>query len=147
MLKEKIYADLITAMKAKETLKLETLRGVKAEIMKFEVSGADKVVDDAEVIKIIKKLIKQRQDSATQFEAAGRDDSAKKELAEKELLEVYLPEQMSAKEVEKIIDEIITETGLNSKGDFGKLMGSVMQKTGGNADGNIVKSLLQKKLS
>ncbi len=146
MLKEKIYADLVTAMKNKENLKLETLRGVKAEIMKFEVSGANKEADDEEVKKILKKLIKQRNDSAAQFKSAGRTENAEKELAEKAILENYLPDQMSPEEVEKVVDELITETGFASKGDFGKLMGPVMQKIAGNAEGNLVKTVLQKKL-
>lgn len=145
-LKEQIYADLIAAMKAKEALKLETIRGVKAEIMKFEVSGADKVADDIEVTKILKKLIKQRQDAAEQFQMAGRAESAEKELAEKEVLEKYLPEQMSVAEIEKIVLELIQETGFNSKSDFGKLMAPVMQKVAGKADGNTVKDVIQKHL-
>ena len=145
-LKQQIYSDLIAAMKAKETVKLETLRSAKAEIMKFEVSGAKKEADDVEVTKILKKLIKQRQDSAEQFKTAGRPENAQKELDEKSVLEVYLSEQMPAEEIEKIVDELIEETGFNSRGDFGKLMGPVMQKVEGRADGNVVKEVLQKKL-
>ena len=145
-LKQQIYSDLIAAMKAKETVKLETLRSAKAEIMKFEVSGANKEADDVEVTKILKKLIKQRQDSAEQFKTAGRPENAQKELDEKSVLEVYLSEQMPAEEIEKIVDELIEETGFNSRGDFGKLMGPVMQKVEGRADGNVVKEVLQKKL-
>lgn len=146
MLKQQIQKDLITAMKAKETMKLETLRGVKAEIMKYEVSGADKEADDKEVLKILKKLIKQRQDSANQFNDAGRSESAEKELAEKAILEVYLPEQMPVAEIEKIVTGVIAETGFTSKGDFGKLMGPVMQKVGDKADGSVVREVLQKNL-
>lgn len=146
MLKEKIYADIVPAMKARETIKLDALRMLKAEIMKFEVSGADKVADDAEVIKIIKKLIKQRQDSASQFDAVGRSEDADKEKEEITYLEIYLPAQMPESEIEKIIIASIEETGFNSKSDFGKIMGVVMQKVGDNSDGNTVRTLLQKHL-
>jgi len=147
LLKDKIYADLVAAMKPKEALKLETLRGLKAEIMKYEVSGADKVADDSQVLKILKKQVKQRQDSASQFANAGRLEDAEKENTEKEILEAYLPKQMSEAEIEKIVDALIAETGFTGKGDFGKLMGPIMQKVGNSADGNIVKEILQSKLN
>lgn len=146
MLKQQIYADIVPAMKNKEQVKLDALRMLKSEIMKFEVSGAKKEANDEEVVKIIKKLIKQRQDSASQFEAAGRTESAEKEKQEILFLEIYLPAQMSEGDIEKIILTSIAETGFKSKSDFGKIMGVVMQKTTGNADGALVKDLLQKHL-
>lgn len=146
LLKQQIYTDLVTAMKAKEELKLSTLRMLKAEIMKFEVSGVKKEANDEEVLKIIKKAVKQRQDSANQFEAAGRADDANKEKAEQVILEFYLPAQMPVEEIEKMVDAVIAETGFSAKADFGKVMGMVMQKTEGNADGGAVKEILQLKL-
>lgn len=145
-LKQQIYTDLVVAMKAKEELRLSTLRMLKAEIMKFEVSGVKKEADDGEVLKIIKKSVKQRQDSANQFEAAGRTDDSAKEKAEQAILELYLPAQMSIDEIGKIVDTVIAENGFSTKADFGKVMGMVMQKTAGNADGGIVKEIIQLKL-
>lgn len=145
-LKQQIYADVITAMKAKESLKLDTLRMLKAAIMKFEVAGAKKEARDEDVLKIIKREIKQRQDSMAQFEAVGRSADAEKEKAEAQVLSLYLPEEMPAEAVRKIVLDSIQETGFKSKSDFGKIMGVVMQKVGGNADGNLVRTILQESL-
>lgn len=146
MLKQQIYTDLVAAMKAKETVKLDTLRMLKASIMKFEVAGVKTDAQDDDVIKIIKREIKQRQDSAEQFQAVGRLEDAQKEKQEMEILMAYLPAQMSEMEVQKLIENLILETGFKSKSDFGKIMGIVMQKVAGNADGAMVKNLLQNSL-
>lgn len=146
MLKQQIYADLISAMKAKDQLKLDTLRMLKAAIMKFEVSGTKKEAQDEEIVKIIKKEIKQRQEASVQFANAGRTDDAEKEKNEGAVLAVYLPEQMNLDEINLVIDTVIKETGCNSRSDFGKIMGLVMQKVAGKADGVEVKSCLENKL-
>ncbi len=147
MLKETIYKDLKEAMKAKEALKLEVLRMIKAEIIKYEVSGADKVIDDEMVITILKRGVKQRKESAEGFEKGGNAEAAQKELDEIKILKTYLPELMSEDEVREIIQGVITQTSTSDLSDFGKVMGIVMGKTKGKADGNIVNQLVKEMLS
>lgn len=145
-LKETIYNDLKEAMKAKDELKLSTLRMLKADIMKYEVSGADKESTDEIVQGIVKKAVKQRKDAAEGFEKGGNKEFALKEMAEAQILEQYLPEQMSEAQVEEIAKEAIEQLNATSA-DFGKVMGVVMGKTKGQADGNIVSGAVKKLLS
>lgn len=143
MLKEKINADLISAMKSKDEVKVSVLRLLKAAIMKFEVSGDKKqeASDDA-VLQLINKEVKQRKDSVEAFKKGAREDLATKEEAEMKVLQEYLPEQMSEDELRVIVKTVIAETGATSKGEFGKVMGSVMQKVKGKADGEMVKRIV-----
>jgi len=146
-LKEQIQKDMIEAMKAKEEIRLGALRMVKAEIMKFEVSGTEKKeIKDDEVIQLIGKQIKQRDDAAQQFKAGNRPELAEKEEKEAEILKKYLPEQMSPEEVKKIIEDTIKELGATSKADMGKVMGAIMPKVKGKADGKLINSLVQQLL-
>lgn len=147
MLKDQIQNDLKEAMKAKDELKLSTLRMMKAEIMKHEVSGANMVADDEVVMAILKRGIKQRKESAEGFEKGGNQVAAQKELAEIKILETYLPEQMSEDEVRKIAEETISQMGTIGPGDFGKVMGAVMGKAKGQADGNVVSKVVKELLN
>lgn len=149
MLKEKIYKDLVSAMKNKEELKLSTLRMIKAEIMKYEVSGANKVADDEIVLDIIKKGVKQRKDSANAFEKGGKIDFAKKELAEIEIIKNYMPEEISEDVLRKIVKETIESMNAQAS-DFGKVMGASMAKckaTKATVDGNDVSRIVKELLS
>ncbi|MFH0820968.1 MAG: GatB/YqeY domain-containing protein [Candidatus Peregrinibacteria bacterium] len=145
-LKEKIIADLTAAMKAREELKTSTIRMLKAEIMKFEVSGVDKVATDEVVVDLIKKGIKQRREASEGFTKGGNQASSEKELAEIKILEVYLPAQMNEDALKEIVKQVIAEMKA-TPADFGKVMGAVMGKVKGKADGNLVskavKELLQ----
>jgi len=145
MLKKQITTDLIEAMKAQDAMKLSVLRMLKADIMKYEVSGADKVADDDVVLKLIKSGIKQRKDAAEGFTKGGNEESAKKELDEIKILEKYMPEQMSEEEVKKIVQETISQLNAGPS-DFGKVMGMVMGKTKGKADGNVVSKIVKELL-
>lgn len=145
MLKEQIIADLTTAMKAREELKLSVLRMLKADIMKYEVSGADKVATDEVVIDLIKRGIKQRKDSILGFRQGGNEEAAQKELDEIKILEVYMPEQMGEDEVKKIVAEVIGQMNAGP-GDFGKVMGGAMVKTKGQADGGLVNKVVKELL-
>lgn len=138
-LKEKINADLLAAMRAKEEVKLGALRMLKAAVMKFEVSG-DKKKDasDEEVLSLIAKEVKQRKDSVDAYKKGGRDDLAVKEEAEMKILQAYLPAQMSEDEVRAAVKEVLAATGATSKADFGKVMGAVMARVKGKADGQVV---------
>ncbi len=142
-LKETIIQDLTEAMKAKDKLKLSTLRMLKADIMNYEVSGADKEATDEVVISLIKKGIKQRKDSAEGFEKGGNKEAAQKELDEIKILEAYMPEQMSENQVKAAVQEVIDQVKPAGPQDFGKVMGAVMGKLKGQADGGMVNKVVK----
>ena len=145
-LKDTIAADMKTAMRDKDTVRLETIRLLRSAIQRREVD--DQVtLDDAAVLQIVQKLVKQCRDAAQQFEAGGRSDLVEKELANIGVLESYLPEQLSDEEVEAIIAEAITETGATSMQDMGKVMGIVKSKTQGNADMGAVSAKIRSRLA
>ena len=144
-LKEQIIADMTVAMKARAP-ELETLRMLKADIMKYEVSGADKVATDEVVLDIVKRSIKQRKEAADGFEKGGNTASAQKELAEIRILEKYMPEQMSEEAVKQIVQEVITQMSAGP-GDFGKVMGAVMGRVKGQADGGVVNQVVKELLA
>lgn len=146
-LKQQVYDELLEAMKAKDELKLNTLRMLKSEIMKLEVSGTKKEASDDDVMTLTKRLIKQRKDASEQYDKGGRPELAEKENKEAEILEKYLPEQMSEDEVLKVVEETIKEMGATSKADMGKVMGSVMGKLQGQADGKMVNQIVSKLLA
>lgn len=146
-LKDQIQSDLVSAMKAKESIALNTLRLVKSAIMKYEVSGENMVADDDVVLGIIQKEVKQRNDSIEKFTEGGRADLAEKEEAEREVLTKYLPQQLTEDELRTIIADTAHEIGAASPADMGKLMGSVMPKVKGKSDGGMVKNLVQAQLN
>lgn len=145
MLKEQIIKEMTEAMKAREALKLETLRMLKAEIMKYEVSGADKTATDEVVLDLIKRGVKQRKESAAAFQNGGNEEAAQKELDEIKILEFYLPEQMGEDELKSVVQKVIADTNAGP-GDFGKVMGAVMAAVKGKADGGIVNRLVKELL-
>ncbi len=145
-LKQQIISDLTTAMKAKDALTLSVLRMLKAEIMKFEVSGNGKELTDEDVFAMIKKGVKQRKEAAEGFKKGGNEAAAQQEMDEMVILEKYLPEQMSEEEVKKITKEVIDQMGAGP-GDFGKIMGAVMGRVKGQADGNVVSKTVKELLN
>ena len=147
MLKEQLQQDLITAMKAKDEVTVRTLRMVKTAIMKHETSGEGVEADDVKIIGIIKKELKQRKESISQFEAGGRDDLAASEKEEVQVLERYLPEEMPREQVVEVMKEIIGSVGATSKADFGKVMGAAMGILNGQVDGSVVKEVAEELLS
>lgn len=143
-LKEQIVADMMAAMKARGS-ELDALRMLKADIMKYEVSGADKVATDEVVLDILKRSVKQRREAAEGFEKGGRPEMAKKELDEIRVFEKYMPEQMNEDEIRKVAQEVISQSSAGP-GDFGKVMGMVVGKTKGKADGNLVSKVVKELL-
>ena len=137
-LKNQIQTQLMEAMKAKEDVKVSALRMLKAAILKFEVSGDRKEATDEDVLAIIKKEVKQRKDSIEQFKAGGRDEQAEQEKKEMDILMEYMPAQMEEAEIERLAKEVITATGAKSKAEMGKVMGALMPKLKGMADGSMV---------
>jgi uncharacterized protein YqeY len=141
-LKNQLQSDLIEAMKAHDEVKTSVLRMVKAAILKYEVSGDRKEATDADILNIINKEIKSRKDSVEQFTGGNRMDLADKENAEIKVLEAYMPPQMSEDEVKQIVLEVMNSTGATSKADIGKVMGPVMAKVKGLADGGMVNKIV-----
>lgn len=144
-LKDQIIADMKAAMKAQDTLTLAVLRMVKAEIMKYEVSGGDKVADDEVVIGLLKRGVKQRNEAAEGFRKGGNEEAALNEETEIEVLEKYLPEQMGEDQLKIIVQGVIDEMEADSSA-FGKVMGAVMGKVKGQADGGMVNKVVKELL-
>lgn len=139
---------MTAAMKAKQTVRLASLRAIKAAIMLAKTAeGSTGEVDDAGIVKIIQKLVKQRKESAQQYTAAGRPELAEAELAEAAEMEVYLPKQLSEDEVEARLAEIIAEVGATQPSDMGKVMGVATKRLAGLADGRLISSLVKKLLT
>jgi uncharacterized protein YqeY len=132
-LKERVTEDMKTAMRAGDKERLGTIRMLQAAIKQREVDERI-VLDDAQVLAAIEKMIKQRKEAISQFEQGGRADLAAKEQSEIEQLQVYLPAQLSAAEVDTLIQEAIAATGAASIKDMGKVMGIVKTKAAGRAD-------------
>jgi uncharacterized protein YqeY len=136
-LKERITEDMKAAMRAKEADKLGTIRMLLAAVKQKEVDERVEV-DDVMLVGIVDKLIKQRKDSISQFTAAGRMDLADKETAELKVLEVYLPQRLSAEEITAAVQAIVTNLGAKGPGDMGKVMGAVKAQLAGKADMGLV---------
>lgn len=146
-LKDQIQKDLIENMKAKNEAAVGAIRMLKTAIMKFETAGEAKVANDEEIIQLVNKEIKQRKDSIEQFEKGNRPELAAKEKAEMAFLSKYMPAQMSEDEIKAIIKEGMAATGASTKADLGKLMGAIMPKVKGKADGGLVNRLVQSMLA
>lgn len=145
-LKDKITQDMKEAMKARDQLKLSTLRLLVSEIKNREIDAKGELKDE-DILALVQKAVKQRQDSISQYEKGGRQDLAEKEKAEMEILKTYLPEELSREEILQIIDEAIAATGASSPKEMGKVMREVMPKVKGRADGKLVNELVRKRLA
>jgi len=141
-----IQEDVKTAMRAKDKPRLATLRLITAAIKQKEVDERIEL-DDAAVLAVLEKMVKQRKDSIEQFEKASRDDLIKIEQDELAIIKTYLPEQLAEDEVAKIVDEIVAATGAEGMKDMGKVMGQVKAKVAGQADMGLVSKLVKSKLS
>lgn len=147
-LEKRIQADMVAAMKAKETVRLASLRSVKAAIMLAKTAeGATGEVTDQDIEKIIRKLVKQRKESAQQYTDAGRPELAENELAEAGFMEVYLPKQLSEAEVEAELVKIIAEIGASQPSDMGKVMGTATKRLAGLAEGRLISTLVKRLLT
>ncbi len=145
-LKARITDDMKSAMRAKEAARLGTIRLLLAAIKQKEVDERAEL-DDAAISGIVEKLIKQRKDSISQFQAAGRDDLVSAEQAELVVLQTYLPEQLSAAEVEAAVVAAIAESGATSAKDMGKVMGLLKPRLAGRADMGQVSALIKARLA
>jgi uncharacterized protein YqeY len=145
-LEKQIDKDYIQAMKDRDQKKSSALSYLRAMVKQVKVDQRLEALDDAGVTMVLKKQIKQRQDSIEQFEKGGRMDLAAKEKAEVELMKGYLPAEMSMDDVKRFIDEAIKETGAASMKDMGNVMKVIREKVAGRADGKLVSELVKEKL-
>ena len=145
-LKDQINDDMKTAMRAKDSARLGTIRLLMAAIKQREVDERI-VLDDAAVVGVVDKLIKQRKDSITAFESAGRSDLVEKESAELVVLQAYLPARLSAEEIAATVGQIVADLGAAGPGDMGKVMGAVKAQLAGKADMGAVSAAVKAALS
>lgn len=146
MLKENLKKDLIEAMKQHDEEKTSVLRMIKSAIQNKEIEKKQEL-EDADVLTLIQSQIKSRRDSIEMYKKGGRDDLAEKEQKEIDILTPYLPEQMSEDDVRVEVKEAITQTGASQISDMGKVMGIVMAKLKGKADGSMISKIAKEELS
>ncbi len=145
-LKEQLKEDLKTAMRDKEVVKRDSIRAINTMIKQIEVDER-RELDDEEVIKLIQRGIKQREEAITQYKGAGRDDLVQKEQEQVDVFMLYLPKQLTDEELELGMKEIIAETGATSMKDMGKVMGMATKKFAGVADGKRINEMVKKLLA
>ncbi|OXS62497.1 aspartyl-tRNA amidotransferase [Cohnella sp. CIP 111063] len=144
-LAERLNDDMKQAMKAGEKFRLQTIRMVRASIKNHEIE-LRRPLDDNETLNILSRELKQRRDSLLDFEKGGREDLVSNVRAEIEIISEYLPRQLTEEEIKAIVVQTMQETGASSKADLGKLMGALMPKVKGVADGKLVNAIVQQSL-
>lgn len=142
---ESLQKDMVAAMKAKDKAKLSTVRMLKAAVTNEQINVGHDLTSDEEV-SVLSRELKQRKDSLEEFKAAGRDQAVADLEAEIAVVESYLPEQLSVDEVKAVVEETIEAVGATSKADFGKVMGVLMPKLKGKADGKLVNATVKELL-
>ena len=149
MLKQQLKDELKQSMLARDSVKTSVLRMVISAIGYYEIQkgGAGYEATDEDVLSVIQKEAKQHKDSIEQFKNGGRDELVEKEEGELKILEGYLPEQMGEDEIRKLVTEAIAQTGASSAADMGKVMGALMPKTKGKADGSLVSKIVREQLA
>ncbi|MEO1011408.1 MAG: GatB/YqeY domain-containing protein [Bacteroidota bacterium] len=147
-LQEKVMTEMKTAMKAKDTVALESLRAIKSAILLAQTDkGAGGTLSDEDEVRLVQKLVKQRKDSAAIFTEQGRDDLAGPELAQVSVLEQFLPEQLTEAEIEGVVVQTIDAIGATGMKDMGKVMGMVSKELAGQADGKTISTIVKRKLT
>ncbi len=147
-LQEKVMTEMKAAMKAKNTVALESLRAIKSAILLAQTDkGAGGTLSEEDEVKLVQKLVKQRKDSATIFAEQGRADLAEPELAQVAIIEKFLPEQLTEEEIEKVVVQTIDDIGAAGMKDMGKVMGIVSKELAGQADGKTISTMVKSKLS
>ena len=147
-LQTKVMEALKEAMKAKDTVALESLRAIKSAILLAKTeAGASEELSEADELKLLQKLVKQRKDSAALYTQQGRNDLAEPELAQMAVIEKFLPAQLSEAEVEEALKGIIAQVGVTSPKDMGKVMGAATKQLAGKADGKLISDIVKKLLS
>ena len=146
-LEQQIQKDIMEAMKAHDEARLNATRGIKSEILLAKTSGAEHELTDADVLKIIQKLVKQRKESAELYTQGNRPELAEKELAEMRVMEAYLPKALSEDEVRNILKEVVAEVGATGPKDMGKVMGAATKRLAGQADGRLISTIVKELLA
>lgn len=146
-IREKILADIKSAMVSKDTVKLNTLRFLNAQIKNKEIDSRPNPITADDIMAVLKKLVKQRKESIDQFAAAGRSDLADAETAELKVLEAYLPAQLGREQIEEVVLKVIADTGAKTIKDMGTVMKETMARTAGAADGKLISEVIKLKLS
>lgn len=145
---EQISKDIVEAMKAKDKVKLEALRNVKKLFIEAKTApGANDTLTDADAIKIMAKMVKQGKDATDIFTSQGRTDLAEEELAQVHVIEAYLPQPLTAEELEAALRDIIARVGATSPKDMGKVMGTASKELSGRADGKAISALVKQLLA
>jgi uncharacterized protein len=149
MLEQQIEQDIKTAQLGGDTFRLTTLRGVKATLLNVKVATGkrDSGLTDEEVLPLLAKESKKRQESADMYKQGGAQERAESELAEKAIIDAYLPEQLDETAIATMIDALITATGAQGPADLGKVIGQVKAKAGASADGAVIARLVKEKLA
>lgn len=147
MLEEQLQKDYIQAMKDRDTVKASTVNFLRAQLKNVRIEKRSETLEDKDVVVVIKKQIKQRQDSIEQYEKGGRKDLADKETAEMAILKTYLPEELSEQVLAQFIEQAIRETGAQSIKDMGNVIKSVAAKAQGRADNRVVSEFVKKALA
>jgi uncharacterized protein YqeY len=146
MIADTITKQIAEALKAKEEIRLSTLR-LLSSALNYEFIAKQHVLSEEEELVVVRKEAKKRKDAIEAYEKAGATDRAEKEKKELKILEEFLPQEMSETELAKIVDEVISQTGANSPSEMGKLMGPIMAKVAGRADGKRVSDMVKEKLA
>ena len=145
---DQISEDIKAAMKARDKVRLETLRNIKKVFLEAKTApGANDTLLDADALKIIAKLAKQGKETAVTYTQAGRQELADAELAQVEVLESYLPKQLSSEEIEAEVKKIIVEVGASSMKDMGRVMGTASKQLAGKADGRVISEIVKRLLA
>ena len=142
-LQDAVMTKMKEAMRAKDTVALSSLRAIKSALLLAQTDGSGSVLSEADEIKIVQKLVKQRQDSAAIYKEQGREDLAQQELDEVVVLAQFLPAQLSEEEVKAVVVEIIAATGAKGMQDMGKVMGQSSGKLAGKADGKTISTVVK----
>ncbi|MGM0505605.1 MAG: GatB/YqeY domain-containing protein [Bacteroidota bacterium] len=149
-LKERILEDMKVAMKSKQKDRLRVLRSLKAKLMEREIDerkGGEATLTDEQALDVLVKAAKQRRESIEQFGDAGRDELVQQEEEELEIIESYLPETLSEEEVRNIVKKAISDTGASGMSDMGRVMGQLVPKLKGQADGSVISRLVKEELN
>ncbi|PAK82503.1 GatB/YqeY domain-containing protein [Lentilactobacillus parakefiri] len=143
---DKLLSDMKDAMKARDKVRLGVIRGIKAQVMNAKVADGNHDLTEDQINDIIMKEIKQLKESLEEFQKADRQDLVEEQQAKLKIAEEYAPKQLSEAEVEKVVQETISQIGAESMADFGKVMGAIMPKVKGQADGSIINKLVKQQL-
>lgn len=146
-LEQKVMEEMKQAMRSKDEAALRTLRAIKAAILLEKTSGSGSEITEADEMKMLQKMAKQRRDSLDIFKQQNRDDLAAKEQEELDIIERFLPKAMSAEELQAAIKDIIAQTGASSPADMGKVMGAATKQLAGKADGKTISEVVKQQLN